>query len=192
LKIMQTLDSVAKQLIRALQEDGRLSLTELGRRLGISHVAVGKRLKKLTSEGVVKVQANLSVKSLGLRLLAVLIEVEGRESLDRLCSIFSRCPRMLLLSTLIAGYNLLALMVAEDERVLESITTCCAIRDAPGIKRTEVYLLGNVIMPEHVPLRLIAGRGEESPCGRRCLLCPRFKEERCLGCPAVERYRGSL
>ena len=179
-------------MVRTLQEDGRLSLVELGRRLGLSHVAVGKRLNKLVERGVVKVQANLGFKQLGLRLLLVLIEVEGREALDKLCEVFSHCPRMLMLSTLIAGFNLMALMVAEDERVVESITTCCAVRDAPGIKRTEVYLAGNVVLPSHLPLRLAIERGDRAPCGRECLACPRFKEDRCPGCPSVKGYRGPL
>ncbi|RLF14965.1 MAG: Lrp/AsnC family transcriptional regulator [Thermoprotei archaeon] len=189
---MPALDPVDKQVIKILQENGRLSLTEIGRRLGVSHVAVGKRLEKLTAQGVIKVQANLGLKPLNLRLLAVLIEVEGREALDKLCQVFSECPRMLLLSTLIAGFNLFALMVAEDERVLESITTCCAVRDTPGIKRTEIYLMGNVVLPRYVPLRVTTDYKEEAPCGRNCASCSRFKEDRCPGCPAVKGYKGSL
>jgi len=189
---MTTLDSLDKQLVKALQEDGRLSLVKLGRRLGLSHVAVKKRLNKLIEQGAVKVQADLGIKQLGLRLLIVLIEVESRDALDRLCEVFSRCPRMLMLSTLIAGFNLMALMVAEDERVVESVTTCCAVRDSPGIKRTEVYLVGNVVLPSHLPLRVVVERGNRAPCDRECLTCPRFKEERCPGCPSVRGYRGPL
>ncbi len=189
---MEFLDSLDKRVVKELQEDGRLSLVELGRRVGLSHVAVGRRLSKLIERGVVKVQANLGVKQLGLRLLIVLIEVESRNVLDKLCEVFSRCPRMLVLSTLIAGFNLMALMAAEDERVVESITTCCAVRDAPGIKRTEVYLAGNVVLPSHLPLRVAVEQGDVAPCGRECHACSRFKEERCPGCPSVKGYRGPL
>ncbi|PCN50622.1 hypothetical protein B6U99_03475 [Candidatus Geothermarchaeota archaeon ex4572_27] len=190
--MMTPLDAVDRRLLAYLMDDGRLSLSKLGRALGMSHVAVGKRLERLVKGGVVRVQANLGLKRLGLRLVAVLMEVDGVEALERLKHVFSECPRMLMLATLIAGFNLLGLMVAEGDDVLESITTCCAVRDYPGIKRTEVYLIGELVKPGYLPLRLAERRGGRAPCGRECRLCSRFKGGRCPGCPAVEGYRGPL
>ncbi len=189
---MSLIDKVDRELISVLQEDGRLSLTQLGRRLRMSHVGVSRRLRRLIEEGVVKVQANLSHEALRMKLVAVLLEVEGRKQLDEVCRRFSECPRMVLFSTLIGGLNLLALMVAEDESVLESITTTCAIRESPGIKRTEIYLMGEVLTPKFLPLKLAKRRKRQAPCGRICSACSRFETMRCLGCPAVEGYRGPL
>jgi Lrp/AsnC family transcriptional regulator, leucine-responsive regulatory protein len=48
------LDPVNRRLIDALQADARLSLAELGRRVGLSAPAVGERLARLEQAGVIR------------------------------------------------------------------------------------------------------------------------------------------
>jgi Lrp/AsnC family leucine-responsive transcriptional regulator len=56
-----------------LQEDARLSLAELGRRVGLSSPAVAERLQRLESDGVIRAyRAEISPRSLGYSLSAVL------------------------------------------------------------------------------------------------------------------------
>jgi len=186
------LDPLDRRLIVLLQEDGRLTLTELGKRLGVSHVSAGKRLKKLVEGGFIKIGAQLGLGAFKLKVLAALLEVEGAKRLNEICKTFSSCPRVAFLSTVLGRLNLLALLIAEDDGVLESMATTCAIREARGIKRTEVFLLGEVLWPGFVPLKVVKRRRRQAPCGRVCSGCVRFQAERCLGCPAVEGYRGPL
>ena len=40
------MDNTDKKLVSILQENGRTSLSEIGKTLGMSHVAVSKRLDK--------------------------------------------------------------------------------------------------------------------------------------------------
>ncbi|MFW9768445.1 MAG: AsnC family transcriptional regulator, partial [Candidatus Thorarchaeota archaeon] len=54
------MDDVDKKLISILQEDGRKSLSDIGKELKMSHVAVSKRLDKLVKkEKLVKVTAGV-------------------------------------------------------------------------------------------------------------------------------------
>ena len=53
----RSIDNVDKKLISILMENGRTSLSEIGKHLGMSHVAVSKRLEKLVSKNLVKVTA---------------------------------------------------------------------------------------------------------------------------------------
>ncbi|MFW9849417.1 MAG: AsnC family transcriptional regulator, partial [Candidatus Thorarchaeota archaeon] len=48
-KTNSALDNTDKDLISILRNDGRTSLSELGKNLDMSHVAVSKRLEKLVS-----------------------------------------------------------------------------------------------------------------------------------------------
>jgi Lrp/AsnC family transcriptional regulator, leucine-responsive regulatory protein len=48
------LDATNRRLIAALQDDARLSLAELGRRVGLSAPAVGERLARLEQAGVIR------------------------------------------------------------------------------------------------------------------------------------------
>lgn len=51
------LDSVDKQIIRLLQEDGRRSNVEIARRIGVAEATVRKRLERLLAEGVIQIVA---------------------------------------------------------------------------------------------------------------------------------------
>ncbi len=67
------LDDTNLRLLAELQRDARLSLAELGRRVGLSSPAVAERLQRLRREGVVAgYRAELNPRALGLALSAVI------------------------------------------------------------------------------------------------------------------------
>ncbi len=69
----QPLDLVNRQLIAALQLDARLSLAELGRRVGLTAPAVAERLARLEEAGVIRgYHADVDPRALGLELSVVL------------------------------------------------------------------------------------------------------------------------
>ena len=65
----QQLDATNRQLIEALQVDARLSLAELGRRVGLTAPAVGERLARLEEAGVIRgYHADVDPRALGYEL----------------------------------------------------------------------------------------------------------------------------
>jgi Lrp/AsnC family transcriptional regulator, leucine-responsive regulatory protein len=69
----QQLDPTNRQLIAALQEDARLSLAELGRRVGLTAPAVGERLGRLEQTGVIRgYHADVDPRALGYELSVIL------------------------------------------------------------------------------------------------------------------------
>ena len=48
------MDDTNKSILRLLRDNGRMSFTEIGEELGISRVAVQKRVKKLEEEGIIR------------------------------------------------------------------------------------------------------------------------------------------
>ena len=69
----QQLDATNRRLIEALQDDARLSLAELGRRVGLSAPAVGERLARLEEAGVIRgYHADVDPRALGYELSVVL------------------------------------------------------------------------------------------------------------------------
>jgi Lrp/AsnC family leucine-responsive transcriptional regulator len=65
-------DAVSRRLLLELQADARLSLAELGRRVGLSAPAVGERLQRLQQDGVVHgYRAELDPGALGFPLAAI-------------------------------------------------------------------------------------------------------------------------
>jgi Lrp/AsnC family transcriptional regulator, leucine-responsive regulatory protein len=68
-----SLDETDRWLLGELQLDARLSLAELGRRIGLSSPAVAERLGRLQREGViVGFRAELDPRALGFALSAVI------------------------------------------------------------------------------------------------------------------------
>ncbi len=68
-----SLDAVNLRLLAELQADARLSLAELGRRVGLSSPAVAERLQRLEQDGVILgYHARLDPRKLGMTLSAVI------------------------------------------------------------------------------------------------------------------------
>jgi Lrp/AsnC family leucine-responsive transcriptional regulator len=68
-----SLDDTNRLLLAELQADARLSLAELGRRVGLSSPAVADRLERLEQEGVIcGYRADIDPRALGFALSAVI------------------------------------------------------------------------------------------------------------------------
>src|SRR3954471_6967156 len=67
------LDATNRSLLAALQLDARLSLAELGRRVGLSSPAVAERLGRLERDGVIRAyRADIDPRALGYALSVVI------------------------------------------------------------------------------------------------------------------------
>ena len=186
------LDEIDRRLISLLREDGRLSYTRLGELLGYTLMGAKRRVRKLIDRGVLKITALESVEALRFRGALIMLEVADRRSLEDLLRRFRDCPRIIYLFTLMAGYNLAALMVAEDEETLESEAwERCSIRSQPGVRRSEFYPIGEVYFSPYLPIRfeLWGMNLERAPCGVDCGVCERYRDRRCRGCPSTRLYR---
>ena len=48
------MDETNKAILRLLRDNGRMPFSEIGEKIGISRVAVKKRVKKLEDEGIIR------------------------------------------------------------------------------------------------------------------------------------------
>ena len=66
-------DAIDRRLLQELQHDARLSLAELGRRVGLTAPAVGERLARLEEAGVIRgYHADVDPRALGFGLSVIL------------------------------------------------------------------------------------------------------------------------
>jgi len=189
------MDEIDRKLISQLQIDGRTTLEKLGKITGYTSMGVKKRLEKLLEDKAIRVSAQMNLKHFDMRLAIVLIETDGVETIEKLLKRFEECPRIIYIFTLIGGYNMMALIAAENQKTLESISMGkCSLRSGKGIRRSEFYQVKEISYSPLMPVRIsLAHRGlKEAPCGVNCNSCNRYKSEECVGCPATECYRGSL
>jgi len=196
-KIISTgmFDKVDRQILSQLVRDGRASYKRLGEVVGYTPMGVKRRVEKLLSQGVIRVSASLNVDALRLYTALIFLEIESGEALDRIMRRFEECPRIVYLFSLLSGYNLAALVIAEDRDTLESESMeRCSLRSQEGVRRTEFYPIGEVLYSPYLPIRIdLMHRGLEiAPCGAECGGCSRYQAGKCVGCPATKFYRGPL
>ena len=68
-----TVDATNRRLLAELQGDARLTMAELGRRVGLSPPAVTERVQRLEQDGVIEgYRARVSPRALGFSLSAIL------------------------------------------------------------------------------------------------------------------------
>lgn len=89
------LDAINLRLLAELQIDARLSLAELGRRVGLSSPAVAERLQRLEHEGVILgYRAELDPRALGLSLSAVIRARPAPRQLHQLAELAQQSPEV--------------------------------------------------------------------------------------------------
>ncbi len=185
------MDEVDRKIYFMLLEDGRASLSSIGRRLGLSHVSIRNRLENLKRSNVINVFAGINLEKLGFRILIINCEVETYEIFRELIKIFYECPRVIFITRTTGEYNLMVIMIAEDIDTLRSMVEVCSIRVYKGIRRSEVIIGETPDLPKYIPVRLFANKfDEDTPCGLNCGKCLRYNENKCLGCPSTRYYKG--
>jgi Lrp/AsnC family transcriptional regulator, leucine-responsive regulatory protein len=89
------LDDTNRRLLAELQRDARLSLAELGRRVGLSSPAVSERLQRLEQHGVIRgYRAEIDPVALGYPLSAVIRIRPGPRQLVKLAEIAQATPEV--------------------------------------------------------------------------------------------------
>ncbi len=204
-------DEIDLKIISDLQDDGRKSLTAIGNEIikekkdidgktlekkqGISHVSVKKRLNKLVNGEYIKIYAGLNTEKFNFHLALLTVEVESYEIMEEILKKFTNCPRILFLSTLGGGnYNLACILACEDKDTLNIVLAVCSLRNHKGIRRSEVSICDVPILPKFIPLK-INNRGCTLENGTReyeCKTCIKYKEKKCVGCPASDYYNSNI
>jgi DNA-binding Lrp family transcriptional regulator len=189
------LDEVDRKIVSQLQQDGRTTLEELAKSVGFTSMGIKKRLQKLLSNDSLKVSAMVNPFSFKLSPAIVLLEMENAKAMQNLLNRFKDCPRVIQIFKTMGGYNLIGLVVAEDKDTLESISVeKCSLRSSSGIRRSEFYPIGDIYFSPFLSVREHLAHKERTvtPCNVDCRPCARYKDKKCVGCPATNYYRGTL
>jgi len=90
-----SIDFTNRRLLAELQANARLSLAELGRRVGLSSPAVAERLQRLEQAGVIRgYRAEVDPAALGLSLSAVIRIRPAPRQLPKVAELAQRTPEV--------------------------------------------------------------------------------------------------
>jgi Lrp/AsnC family leucine-responsive transcriptional regulator len=94
--IERQLDPTDMLIIEIMQADGRISVSELGRKVGLSQPAASERLKRLEERGIIEgYGARISAAALGLGMMAVIRLRTTHEHIRACLKQFSEMPEVI-------------------------------------------------------------------------------------------------
>jgi Lrp/AsnC family transcriptional regulator, leucine-responsive regulatory protein len=89
------IDGVNRRLLEELQNDARLTLAELGRRVGLSPPAVAERVERLERDGAIRgYRADVDPRALGYSLTAVIRIRPAPREIQKVAELAQRTPEV--------------------------------------------------------------------------------------------------
>lgn len=135
------LDGIDKQILNALMKDARMSLTAIGREIGISSVAVNQRIKKLEQSGLIDgTKLVINPKIIGYRteaFVGVFLDASSKykEAINRLKEI----PEVTESHYTTGNYAILLKILCRDNEHLMQVLNN-QIQKIKGVSRTETFI----------------------------------------------------
>lgn len=121
------LDPTDVAMIEALQEDGRISVSELGRKVGLSQPATSERLKRLEERGVIAGYAvRIDPGAIGLNMMAVIRLRTTHEFIRPCLKQFAAMPQVIEVLRLTGEDCFLLKVIVPTPRDLETIVDSIA------------------------------------------------------------------
>ncbi|MFX0027774.1 MAG: Lrp/AsnC family transcriptional regulator [Candidatus Hermodarchaeota archaeon] len=182
------LDGIDKQILRALFNNGRESLTNLEKVIfksgteTMSHTGIAKRITKLEDSGILKVQANTNVNKLQYKTVFLLMEMSSFDEVQNIIKAYKDCPRVFLLAHVRGQYNLILGIIGQNIDVLHRYLNYCGPANRKGILHSASIFASDLILPKFLPLNLFSQESNESNCGNICKKCVAYLDNKCFGC----------
>lgn len=180
------------RIILSLTHDNqKISQEEIAKKLHISQPSVAIRIKKLKERGLIEQVIGINLNKVGLKVAMVRLATTNTE---KILSMFRDCPFFLNGFIVTGKDNLVLLLVGDDMASLESIIDS-HIRSDKDVQSVDFDVIITSIKNFVVPINISStGAQNNPPCGldRKCEDCSAFQTNRCFGCPATGKYKGTF
>lgn len=142
---MYEFDKTDIKIVNLLLEDGRMSASEMSRRMGdISERAIRYRIDKMIDEGVIQISAVVSPEALGLNIKAdVWLEVEADKVLE-VAKKMAAFENVTYVACSIGQNDISIQVVAKDTSEVYYFVTE-VIRKVPGVRKTTTSIVPVVL-----------------------------------------------
>jgi len=115
---MHEIDEVDRRILRVMQSDGALSVTEVADRIGLSQSPCSRRVSRLVETGIILGKTVLlDRKKLGFNaivLVRIKLTSHGRKSFDRFQEAVLRIPEVQVVQLMLGEYDFNVRVVVRD------------------------------------------------------------------------------
>ncbi|RKX50211.1 MAG: Lrp/AsnC family transcriptional regulator [Thermotogae bacterium] len=138
------MDEIDRNILKLLQEDGRMSYSEIARRIGVPESTVRLRVKRLIEEGIIrKFAALINPFKAGYTIVAfIAVDIEPNK-IKRAVEELSKLPEVDVLGIATGAHDVLMQVTVRDLQELESFLIE-KLGKIDGIKSTETSILTSV------------------------------------------------
>jgi Lrp/AsnC family transcriptional regulator for asnA, asnC and gidA len=135
---MTNLDELDQDIVKLLQEDGRLSNTDIAKRVGVSEATVRRRIAKLEKDDMVRVVAITNPFKVGSGIMAFMgLQVEN-SCLRQVERALVDLPETRFVGVMLGGYDIIIEVWFEtNEDLFEFMAD--TIGSIDGIQRSETF-----------------------------------------------------
>ena len=132
-------DKVDAGIMKMLSENGRMSNSDIARRLEISEATVRQRLKRLIDSGALKISAQIDTKAfpeIFIVIVGIILNILPEECIDKISS----HPNVLFSFTVTGRYDLIAVYAVTSREMLSDIIEN-HLHSIHGVSHTETYVV---------------------------------------------------
>jgi Lrp/AsnC family leucine-responsive transcriptional regulator len=183
-----TLDIKDRKIIALFHDNHEISQEEIAKKVNLSQPSVAMRIKKLKNRGILDQVYGVNLNKVGMYLAKVMVRTKNT---TKILNLFQGCPFFLNGFVVSGDENLMLLFAGEDLASLESIIDC-RIRPDKDVQSADFNIIISSIKDFVMPIRIVERPMNKPPCGVEYKTCPAYSENRCFGCPATNRYKGSF
>jgi Lrp/AsnC family transcriptional regulator for asnA, asnC and gidA len=131
------LDATDKEILRRLQQDGRVSYADLGPAVGLSAPAARSRVQRLLDAGVVRVVGVTDPIALGLPTMAMLgVRADG--DVRRVADLIAECEGVIYVVLTAGSFDLFVEVVCHNPAELLDVVND-RIKPVPGVTHVETF-----------------------------------------------------
>lgn len=165
------LDAIDAKIVNLLHTDGRMTNTEVARRLGFAEATVRKRVARLVETGVMQFQAWVDPLKVGYDIYAIIQIQVSPAQIEVVAETLREFPEIAFLGVLTGDFDIFAAAVFRSNADLYDFLTK-RLSQVPGVNRTATSSMIRLVKREYAfPVPAWAeGLGAEpskQPAGRR-------------------------
>jgi Lrp/AsnC family leucine-responsive transcriptional regulator len=147
------LDAIDRRILKVLQEDGRITNTDLAERVNLSATATAERMKRLVREGYIEhFSASLDPKKVDRGLL-VFVEIRLERTTPEIFDAFKiaveRSPDILECHMVAGGFDYLMKSRVKDMEAYRAFLSDVVLA-LPGVRETHTYAVMEEIKDTHI------------------------------------------